>query len=249
MPAILLALVAPLPSNWGRSEARTLVLLLAIVPAVFVFPYKNLGAQDAQGNRFYRAYFTADFIWHTALTAELMKYDMPPINPYLGDRTIQYYWTYFLVPAVIAQEGPAGLEDVERVLKVNALCSGVLFLAVLIIATWSASRSTSGTTIAILIGVLAASAEGAYMVWDLMERGRSLAFLKYFNIDAITAWRFDGLRVDSLVRSMWYNPQHSMAAALGLLAMPIAGAAGVAAPLGAVAMAGLTLALRRRSIR
>jgi hypothetical protein len=60
-----------------------------VVPAVFVFPYKNLGAQDAQGNRFYRAYFTADFIWHTALTAELMKYDMPPINPYLGDRTIQ----------------------------------------------------------------------------------------------------------------------------------------------------------------
>ena len=34
-----------------------------------------------------------------------------------------------------------------------------------------------------------------------------------------------------------------MAAALGLLAMPVAGAAGVAAPLGAVAMAGLTLAL------
>jgi hypothetical protein len=229
--------------NWGRSETRTLVLLLAIVPAVFVFPYKNLGARDAQGNRFYRAYFTADFIWHTALTAELMKYDMPPINPYLGDRTIQYYWTYFLVPAAIAQEGPAGLQDVERVLKVNALCSGVLFLAVLIIATWSASRSASGTTIAILIGVLAASAEGVYMAWNLMERGRSLVFLKYFNIDAITAWRFNGLRMDSLVRSMWYNPQHSMAAALGLLAMPIAGAAGVAAPFGAVAIAGLTLAL------
>ena len=84
-----------------RRRARSFFCWL-IVPAVFVFPYKNLGAQDAQGNRFYRAYFTADFIWHTALTAELMKYDMPPINPYLGDRTIQYYWTYFLVPAVIA---------------------------------------------------------------------------------------------------------------------------------------------------
>jgi hypothetical protein len=229
--------------HWGKAEARTLVLLLAIVPAVFVFPYKNLGAQDAQGNRFYRAYFTADFIWHTALTAELMKYDMPPINPYLGDRTIQYYWTYFLVPAVIAQEGPAGLNDVERVLKVNALCSGVLFLSALIIATWSASASTTGTTIAIVLGVLAASAEGLYMAWNLVERGRSLAFLKYFNIDAITAWRFSGLRVDSLVRSMWYNPQHSMSAALGLLAMPVAGAAGVAAPVGAIALAGLALAL------
>ena len=194
------ALVALPP--WGKAEARAFVFLLAIVPAVFLFPYKNLGAQDAQGNRFYRAYFTADFIWHTALTAELMKYDMPPINPYLGDRIIQYYWTYFLVPAVIAEEGPAGLRDVELALKVNALCSGVLFLATLIIATWSASRSTTGTAVAIVLGVLAVSAEGLYMAWILFERGRSLEFLKYYNIDAITAWRFNGLRVDSLVRSM-----------------------------------------------
>jgi hypothetical protein len=53
------------------------VLLLLLVPAVFAFPYKNLGARDAEGNRFYRAYFTADFIWHMALTAELTKYSMP----------------------------------------------------------------------------------------------------------------------------------------------------------------------------
>ena len=46
----------------------------------------------------------------------------------------------------------------------------------------------------------------------------------------MSAWTFSGLRVDSLVRSMWYNPQHSMSAALGLLAMPIAGAAGVDGP-------------------
>ena len=234
--------LVPLPP-WSRTDVRAFVLLLVIVPAVFVFPYKNLGAQDAQGNRFYRAYFTADFVWHTALTAELMKYDMPPINPYLGDRTIQYYWTYFLVPAAIVQEGPSALNDVELALKVNALSSGVLFLAALILATWSASRSTWGTVIAIVLGVLAVSAEGLYMSWVLHERGRSLTFLKYYNIDAITAWRFNGLRIDSLVRSMWYNPQHSMSAALGLIALPVAGAAGVAAPLGAIVFAGIALAL------
>ena len=59
----------------------------------------------------------------------------------------------------------------------------------------------------------------------------------------MSAWTFSGLRVDSLVRSMWYNPQHSMSAALGLLAMPIAGAAGVTAPIGAIVFAGLALAL------
>src|SRR4029450_10516346 len=82
-----------------------------------------------------------------------------------------------------------------------------------------------------------------YMAWVLIARDRPLAFLRYYNIDAITAWRFNGLRVDSLVRSMWYNPQHSMSAALALVAMPVAGAAGVAAPLGAIAIAGLALAL------
>ena len=228
---------------WNRTDARTLVLLLLLVPAVFVFPYKNLGARDAEGNRFYRAYFTADFIWHTALTAELTKYEMPPVNPYLGDRTIQYYWTYFLVPAVIAQEGPSGLQDVERVLKVNALCSGLLFIAALILVTWSASLSAVGTALAVVLAVVAASAEGVYAWWDLVSRGRPMAGLANVNVDAVTAWEFRGLRVDSLVRSMWYNPQHSMSAALGLLAMPIAGASGAAATLGAITLAGAALAL------
>src|ERR687898_1549363 len=70
-----------------------------------------------------------------------------------------------------------------------------------------------------------------------------MAGLKSLNIDAMTSWEFRGLRVDSLVRSMWYNPQHSMSAALGLLAMPVAGSAGAAAPVGAIALAGVALAL------
>jgi hypothetical protein len=232
----------PLP-GWSGAEARALVLLLLIVPAVFLFPYKNLGARDEQGNRLYRAYFTADFIWHTALTAELTKYDMPPINPYLGDRTIHYYWTYFLVPAVVAHEGPDGLRDVQTVLKVNALCSGMLFIAALILATWTASFSAAGTALAVIIAVLAASAEGIYAVWDLIARGRPLDGLTNLNIDAMSAWEFSGLRIDGLVRSMWYNPQHSMSAALGLVAMPVAGLGGVTAPLSAIGVAGLALAL------
>ncbi len=228
---------------WSLREARILILLLLIVPAVFLFPYKNLGSFDAEGNRLYRAYFTADFIWHTALTAELAKYQMPPVNPYLGDRTIQYYWTYFLVPAAIAQEGPGNLADIESSLKVNALLSGVLFLGAIIAAAWAASFSTAGTAFAIAVAVLAASAEGIYAIWDLLWRGRSLAELTDLNIDAMSSWEFSGLRVDSLVRSMWYNPQHSMSAALGLLAMPVAGLGGVAAPVGAITLAGLALAL------
>ena len=144
---------------------------------------------------------------------------------------------------MIAQEGPGGLQEVERVLKLNALCSGMLFIAALIAATWAVSLSAAGTAFAIVLAVVAASAEGIYGWWDLVSRGQPLSGLTDLNIDAMSAWEFSGLRVDSLVRSMWYNPQHSMSAALGLLAMPIAGAAGAAAPLGAIVMAGLALAL------
>ena len=228
---------------WSAPDSRTLILLLLLVPAVFVLPYKNLGARDAEGNRFYRAYFTADFIWHMALTAELTKYAMPPVNPYVGDRTIQYYWTYFLVPAVISEEGAGGLREIENSLKVNALCSGVLFIAALVLATWAASLSAAGTAFAVVIAVVAASAEGLYAWRELVSRGRPLEGLTTLNIDAMSSWRFSGLRIDGLVRSMWYNPQHSMAAALGLLAMPIVGALGVRSPIPAIVFAGVALAL------
>jgi hypothetical protein len=227
---------------WSVPDTRALVLLLLLVPAVFLLPYKNLGARDAEGNRFYRAYFTADFIWHMALTSELTKYAMPPINPYLGDRTIQYYWTYFLVPAVVSEEGVGGLRDIENSLKVNALCSGVLFIAALIVATWTVSQSAVGTAIAVVLAVVAASAEGLYASWELYARGRPLEALRDLNIDAMSNWRLGGLRVDSLVRSMWYNPQHSVSAALGLMGVLVAGSAGAGAPIGAIALAGLALA-------
>ena len=48
------------------------------------------------GTRWYRAYFTADFVWHTALTAELGRYDSPPRNPYMASQALHYYWTYYL---------------------------------------------------------------------------------------------------------------------------------------------------------
>ena len=155
----------------------------------------------------------------------------------------RYDWTYFLVPAVISEEGIGGLKEIESSLKVNALCSGVLFIAALVIATWAASLSAVGTAFAVVLAVVAASAEGLYAWWELVSEGQPLAGLTNLNIDAMSSWRFSGLRVDGLVRSMWYNPQHSMSAALGLLAMPIAGAAGMSAPIGAIVFAGLALAL------
>ena len=73
-------------------------------------PFARIGTADARGDRVDRAYFTADFVWHTALAAELGKFTMPPRNPYLASQAIHYYWGYFLMPATVAQLAPAPLE-------------------------------------------------------------------------------------------------------------------------------------------
>ena len=79
----------------------------ALTLALAAPPLANVGARDRDGNLRYRAYFTADFVWHTALTAELTRFTLPPPgNPYLAPERIHYYWAYFLVPAAIARSGP-----------------------------------------------------------------------------------------------------------------------------------------------
>src|SRR4029079_16822729 len=62
------------------------------------------------------------------------------------------------------------------------------------------------------------------------------------NIDAIASWAFKGLRIDNLPRTMWYTPQHALACAFGLLAIPAAIAAGVRAHFAAIVLVGMALA-------
>ncbi|MGH9329374.1 MAG: hypothetical protein ACRD09_02935 [Vicinamibacterales bacterium] len=216
--------------------------MLLLVPALVGSPFARIGTSDIEGNRLYRAYFTADFVWHTALVAEMMKGTQPPRNPYLASQPVHYYWTYFLVPAAIAGETP--IRDVEMALKVNALCTALLFVAAIYLAAWSAVPAHGfAVAVAVLLTTVAASAEGWKGIIDLLGRGRSLGGLRDLNIDAMTAWAFGGLRIDNIPRSMWYTPQHSMAFAVGLISMPVAVTGGVRVHPGAVALTGLALAL------
>ena len=204
------ALVALPP--WGKAEARTFVLLLAIVPAVFVFPYKNLGAQDAQGNRFYRAYFTADFIWHTRDAED--KYDMPR-SSYRGTNHSVYLTSSWF--SGDRARRPAG-QGVER-FKVKP-GPGVLFLAALIIATWSESRTRGNGHRHCARRSCPSGRRTVHCVGT--DRSRPIVSFQVYK-STRNGWRFNGLRVDSIVRNV-VKPHHSMAAELGLLACRWTGA-------------------------
>jgi hypothetical protein len=225
---------------WSRRETTWLLVVLLVVPILVAPPFLNLGKQDAEGNRQYRAYFTADFLWHMALTDELQRFRLPPANPYAADLPLNYYWTYFLFPAATLAGPLKGRMSVEHALLVNAVAAGLLFVGMIFVVARRVARKPAAAAIGVLLAVLAASAEGTYALWDLAARGRPLAGVRMLNIDAITLWFFQGLTIDGLTRSLWYTPQHAMACALGLIALLVAGSG--AHSIKTAAFAGLALA-------
>jgi hypothetical protein len=233
--------VAPLVTlpAWSRRDSLALVLVLLMVPALLWKPFTSIGSTDATGSQRYRAYFTADFLWHVALTAELERAQSPPRNPYLARRPLNYYWAYYVLPATVSRWGV--LPSIQSALTINALCAGVLFISCIFIAAWCCVPRAGPVAIAVLLTVLCASAEGAYALWDLWARGRPLSLVTELNIDAITSWFFQSLTIDSLPRCLWYTPQHAAACGLGLVGLMVAGAAEIRARVPAALWAGLAL--------
>ncbi len=233
--------LTPIP-RWTPAGSSALLAVLVLTLAVATPPLAHVGRVDAQGNRYYRAYFTADFVWHTALTSEIAKFSMPPRNPYLARQPIHYYWTYYLLPAAVSETGPAPLRDVQLCLKVNALMTGLLLMSSVFLGAWVVSASPIASGVATALALVASSAEGIFETLKLWARGVPLTELRNWNIDAVTAWPpFGGHRIDGLQRCLWYVPQHSMAYALGVVALVVAGAGGSASPVSAIAIAGVSL--------
>ena len=226
--------------RWTSRETTALCLLLLMVPILVGRPFEKLGSTDAAGNRLYRAYFVADFVWHTALASELKKNERLPRNVFLADQPVHYYWTYFRIPSTVAGQTHT---EVQTSLKLNATATAFLFLAAIYLAAWAALPSAPvATAVGVALAFLAPSAEGLAAIADLLRRGHSLAELKDLNIDAVAAWAFKSIRIDNLPRAMWYNPQHSFSCALGLIAVPVALWGGLRAPVRAILLAGTALA-------
>ena len=209
---------------WRPSATAGLGTVLILTSLVVSVPYARIGERDALRQVRYRAYFTADFVWHEALTAELAKGGMPPQNPYRAQQKLAYYWTYFLLPGAAASiyPDPGPPAPVADFLKVNGIWTAHLFVSAIFLAAWVLVPRGLLAAGATGLTLMAASAEGLYAALRSLKNTGSLAPLKELNIDAITRWWFDGLTIDGLPRSIWYNPQHSMAVALGLGAMIVA---------------------------
>ena len=226
---------------WTPSATASLAAVAIVTVAVAAPPLALVGKRDDAGAQRYRAYFTADFVWHTAMTAELTRFDLPPTNPYLAPQPIHYYWGYFLVPAAIARAGPPPLRDVERALKLNALATGLVLMSTLFVAALVTVRRAVPAAAATMLALIAGSLEGLYALGRLWSRHQPLSNVREMNVDALTAWYFQGHRIDGLPRCLWYVPQHSMSYALGLVALAVVTASGSSGTVASVVLAGVAL--------
>ena len=207
-----------LPS-WGRRDAVAWLLVLHLVPVLLALPLGNVGVRDSTGARSYRAYFTADFFWHLTVLNEIKQFEPQPRNPFVASEPLHYYWTYFVVPAVVSSPTTDDVRPAVAALKVNALVAALLLLSMVYLPAWYVTRNGWSAAAAATLVLTAPSWEGLYVLRDLARTGQSLDVVRDLNIDAITAWTFHGLRIDNLVRTMWYTPQHGLSMALGLVAV------------------------------
>jgi hypothetical protein len=216
--------VVPLPT-WRFGTTKALSGVLVLTALIVSVPYARIGEYDAADYRRYRAYFTADFVWHEALTAELARADFPPHNPYAASEPLAYYWSYFIVPATVARithPSPGAPAPIDTYLKVNGLGTALLFMSAVFLTSWCAVPRATAAGLATGLTLLASSAEGLYAAVREWHLSGTLLPLTGLNVDAVTMWWFNSLTFDGLTRSLWYNPQHSIACAFGLLALTLA---------------------------
>jgi hypothetical protein len=227
---------------WRSIDTRALLLVLLLVCVIAGPPFAHLGARDEAGNRYYRAYFTADFVWHMAVTAEVQKFSMPPRNMFMPHRPLHYYWAYFVLPGAAAGAGPRAVSDIQTDLTVNAIGTALMLASSIFIVAWVAVPRAWPVAISVALAVAASSAEGFVALVTFVRRGTPINALRDLNVDAISNWWFHGLRVDGLQRCFWWVPQHSMSYILGLGALAITASTGSAAPVIGCVVAGLCIA-------
>ena len=229
---------------WSRRDTVALGLVLLLVPTLVCRPFSRLGEQTSDGSRWYRAYFTADFLWHMALTAELEKFDQSPRDPYLSREPLRYYWLHFVPPSVAGAMLTGIVPERIGRLTINQVGTGLIVFAALFLFVWTTCGGRAAPAgIASALAVVASSAEGLYLIQLHLRNGVPMAAVREINVDAVTSWYFGAITIDGLQRALMYNPHHSMSCAAGLIALTVASAAGSRLPVGVALTAGSALAL------
>jgi hypothetical protein len=231
-----------LPTFTSR-DVTAAALLVLVVPAVTWAPYDHVREPVHDGEA-YRAYFTADFIWAMTVTGELAKGDVPPANPFLRERPLNYYWfAHFLSGAVYRTAAGRAVASTEPVVLVNGLMFGSAFILFAYALTRMVGASPGASAFVVACGFLANSYEGADLIRSALTGHTPWSELPNTNVDAVTRWFYKGMAVDGLQRLLLYQPHHLTGYALALAALWLVAVAEDVTAVGVALGAGCLLAL------
>ncbi len=248
-PLLVATVIVPARRLQGRwrlpatspGDRLALAALLLIVPVIVGLPFAHVGEITADG-QFYRAYFTADYVWRRAVVAELAKGAFLPVNPYLNGDALHYYWMPHLLTA--AQYRFAGAwATLDELLLIRSVCIDAFFVAFLygMVRVFGVRPWASAAGVGFVI--VSSSFEGLYAWLDFAIRGVPLHELTNLNIDAITRWYIRGIPIDGLQRLLFYQPHHAVGYVAGLLGVLAVSRRARAFDPVAMAVAGLLLGL------
>ncbi len=234
------------PNLWlprfDRRDITAVGFSLLIVPLVTFAPYDHVREPTADGEA-YRAYFTADFVWAMAVTAELAKGDVPPVNPFLRGEPLRYYWMSHLLSGALYRNLRSWGVRAEEVILMNGLAFGLVFVAFLYGLARMAGGNPVFSALAVIVAFAANSYEGLDRILVLREYERWLDNLRAVNIDAVTRWFYQGMPVDGLQRMLLYQPHHLTGYMLALSALWLVGFAEDVTEVAVALWAGLLLGL------
>ena len=220
--ALLIKPAARLRERWRLPAAAggdlvSLAALLLIVPIVAGLPFAHVGETNGEG-QFYRAYFTADYVWRRAVVAELAKGAFLPVNPYFQGDVLHYYWMPHLLTAVQYRFAEAWA-TLDELLLVRSVLIDAFFVALLYGTARLFGVRPWASAAGVAVVVVSSSFEGLYVLYDFWSNGAPLAAVRNLNIDAITRWYFHGIPIDGLQRLLFYQPHHAVGYAMGLLGL------------------------------
>lgn len=220
--ALVIKPAARLRERWRLPAALSgdgvaMAALLLIVPIVAGLPFAHVGEINGEG-QFYRAYFTADYVWRRAVVAELAKGAFLPVNPYFQGDALHYYWMPHLLTAVQYRFAEAWAA-LDELLLVRSVFIDAFFVALLYgtVRLFGVRPWASAAGVALVI--VSSSFEGVYVLYDFWNNGAPLAAVRNLNIDAITRWYLHGIPIDGLQRLLFYQPHHAVGYAMGLLGL------------------------------
>jgi hypothetical protein len=204
----------PLTGGPAKKDLAGMVFVLLLVIASTWLPFSRIGAR-VDGNYAYRAYFSSDYLKHMSVVESLNDGRLPPANLYFAGDPLHYYWLPYATPAVVARI----TGSTPKALFAFSFAVNFLFLFLLLQACRRISTKRRWLPFLAVPLVLAPSLEGFYL-WAGRARFSFPAFFsegRAYNIDGLTRWLWGLPQIDTLLRSLFYTPQHLLSLAFVLL--------------------------------